>query len=267
MLRVYLFSREMVVKPDGRVGLTDDETAVERAADACADHLREETPGLFDAMRDHSSGVASAAADGDGVPGSPLDDDDAVEHFGEFVRAQYDDDWFGSLGERGSEQGLTWAAFRTATRRFAELLALESFARFQTAEAAFREARGRQSDGETAVEEAEEALQYRNEMGGVQGEESFESLVDDAREAYSDAQHHLESGAAAMRRAYALRTASACYREEYDVEADELAFVSLADDADWEYRELRHGRDRLANRLARLENDVTGLVDHPRYRR
>ncbi|SEV90126.1 hypothetical protein [Halobacterium jilantaiense] len=257
----------MVVKPDGRVGLTDDETAVERAADACSEHLSEETPELFDAMREHSSGVASAVADSDGVPGAALDDEDAVAHLREFVRAQYDDDWFGTLGEHGSEQGLTWAAFRTAARRFGELLALQSFARFHTAEAAFREARGRRSDGETAVEEAEEALQYRNEMGGVQGEESFESLVDDAREAYTAAQNHLESGAAAMRRAHALRTASACYREEYDVESDELAFVSLDDDLDWEYRELRHGRDRLANRLSRLESDVGDLVDHPRYGR
>ena len=256
----------MVVKPDGRVGLTDDQTAVGRAADACAERLAEETPALFDAMREHSAGVSTAVADGDGVPGVALDDDEAVEHFREFVRAQYDEDWFGALGERGSDQGSTWAAFRTATRRFAELLALESFARFQAAEESFREARSRRSDGETAVEEAGEALKYRNELGGVQGEESFEALVDDAREAVREGKRQLESGEAAMRRAYALRTASACYREEYEVEPDELAFVSLADDLDWEFRELRHGRDRLANRVGRLENDVGDLIDHPRYR-
>ena len=257
----------MVVKPEEPVGVADDETAVERAADACAERLAEDTPALFDALREHSAGVSSAVADGEGVPGSALGDDDAVEHFREFVRAQYDEGWFGTLGEHGSEQGLTWAAFRTAARRFSELLALECFAHFQRAEAAFRDARSRRSDGETAVEEAREALKYRNEMGGVQGEESFEALVDDAREALGDARERLESGEVAMRRAYALREAAACYRSEYDVDADELVFVSLADDLDWEFREARHGRDRLANRVGRLGDDGDDLVDHPRYRR
>jgi hypothetical protein len=257
----------MVVKPDGRVGLTGDQTAVERAADACGKRLTEETPELFDAMREHSAGVSRAVADGEVVPGASLTDEEAVEHFSEFVRAQYDADWFGTLGERGSERGATWAAFRTATRRFAELLALEAFARFQIAEEAFQDARGRRSDGETAAEEAEESLKYRNELGGVQGEESFEGLVDDARNALRDAQDRLESGEAAMRRAFALRAASACYREEYDTAPDELEFVSLAADLDWEFRELRHGRDRLANRVGRLESGVAELVDHPRYQR
>jgi|AntRauMinimDraft_4_1070384.scaffolds.fasta_scaffold00194_30 hypothetical protein len=257
----------MVVKPDERVGLADDETAVSRAADACAEALSEETPALFDVLREHSADVSRAVADGEDVPGAALDDEDAVEHFHEFVRAQYDDEWFRTLGEHGSEQGSTWAAFRTATRRFAELLLLESFARFQTAEAAFREARGHRSDGETAAEEARESLKYRNEMGGVQSEESFEGLVDDARDALREAQARLKSGEAAMRRAFALRVASACYREEYDVESEELAFVSLADDLDWEFRELRHGHDRLANRVGHLERDVGDHVDHPRYRR
>lgn len=257
----------MVVKPDSRVAVTDDGTVVRRAADACGERLGEETPDLFDAMREHTAGVSSAVADGEAVPGAALDDEEAVGYFREFVRAQYDADWFGTLGERGSEQGLTWAAFRTAARRFSELLALESFARFQTAESAFREARSGRNDGETAVEEAEEALKYRNELGGVQGEESFEGLVDDARDALRAAQEKLTTGDAALRRAYALRTAAACYREEYDVETEELEFVSLATDLDWEYRELRHGSDRLANRLGRLESDVDDLVDHPRYRR
>jgi len=257
----------MVVKPEERVGLGDDETAVERAADACGERLTEETPALFDAMREHSAGVSAAVADGEAVPGAALDDETAVEHFREFVRAQYDDEWFGTLSERGSERGLTWAAFRTATRRFSELLLLEAFARFQTAETAFREARGLRSDGETAVEEARESLKYRNEMGGVQSEESFEGLVDDARDALRAAESRLESGAAAKRRAVALRTAAACYRGEYDIEEDELAFVSLADDLDWEFRELRHGHDRLANRVGHLASGVGDLVDHPRYRR
>jgi len=256
----------MVVKPDGRVGLTDDETTVRRAADACAERLTEETPGLFDVLREHSAGVSTAVADGEGVPGSALDSEDAVEHFRAFVRAQYDDDWFSELSADGSERGVTWATFRTATRRFAELLTLESFARFQSAESAFREARGRRNDGETAVEEARQALQYRNELGGVQGEESFEGLVDGAREALGGARDRLESGETAARRAHALRTAADCYREQYDVDGVDLEFVSLAADLDWEFRELRHGRDRLANRLDRLASDVDELVDHPRYR-
>jgi hypothetical protein len=257
----------MVVTPDARVGLADEQEAVERASEACAEALSEASPALFDAMREHSADVSTAVGDGEDVPGATLDDDSAVEHFREFVRAQYDDDWFGALGERGSDLELRWAEFRATTRRFGELLALEAFARFQTAEIEFREARSRRRDGETAVEEAESALQYENEMGGVQGEESYEGLVDDAREALQQANSSLEEGEAAMRRAFALRTASACYREEYDVESDELEFVSLDGDADWEFRELRHGRDRLANRLRRLENDVEDLVDHPRYRR
>lgn len=257
----------MVLTPDGRVGLEDEREAVERASEACAEALSAESPALFDAMREHSAGVSTAVGDGEDVPGAALDDEAAVEHFREFVRAQYDDEWFGTLGDRGSGLELRWAEFRTATRRFAELLALEAFARYQTARAEFREARSRRRDGETAVEEAESALQYENEMGGVQGEESFEGLVDDAREALQQANSSLESGEAAMRRAFALRTASGCYREEYDVASDELEFVSLDADADWEFRELRHGRDRLANRLRRLESDVDDLVDHPRYRR
>jgi hypothetical protein len=256
----------MVVTPDERVGLTDDRQATERAVEACTEQLSEETPELFDALRAHTSDVAAAVADADGVPGADLGSDEAVEHFREFVRAQYDESWFESLGKRGGDLGLTWATFRTGMRRFAELLSLEAFVQFHEAGAQFQEARGRRSDAETAVEEAESALQYRNEMGGVQGEESFDALVDDARAAVRDARECLVAGEAAMRRAYAFRAAAQRCRAEYDVDDEALSFVSLDDgDADWEFRELRHGRDRLANRLNRVESDVDELRDHPRY--
>jgi len=256
----------MVVTPDERVALTDDRQAAERAVEACTEQLSAETPELFDALRGHASDVAAAVADGDGVPGADLGGDEAVEHFRAFVEAQYDESWFRSVGERGGDLGLTWETFRTAMRRYAELLSLEAFVQFHEAGARFQDARVRRRDAETAVEEAESALQYRNELGGVQGEESFDALVDDAVAAVDDARERLEAGEAAMRRAYAFRTAAGCCRREYDHSASSLSFVSLdADEADWEFRELRHGRDRLANRLARVAEDVDELRDHPRY--
>ena len=256
----------MVVKPDKRVALTDDREAVERAVEACTRQLGEDTPALFEALREQASGVASAVAAADDVPGADLDDEEALDHFRAFVRAQYDESWFRSMSERGGDLDLTWATFRTAMRRFAELLSLESFVQFHEAGSQFQLARSHHRDADNAVEEAEEALQYRNEMGGVQGEESFDALVDEAQTAVRDAQESLEAGAAAMRRAHAFRTAAERCRAEYDVEGTELSFVSLSDsDTDWEFSERRHARDRLANRLDRVAGAVDRLLDHPRY--
>lgn len=256
----------MVVKPDERVALDDDRETAERAVEACTHRLSEETPELFDTLRTQASRVASAVTDAEDVPGADLGDDEALEHFREFVRAQYDESWFRSVSEQGGDLGLTLATFQTAMRRFAELLSLEAFVQFHEAAAQFQSARSHHRDADNAVEEAESALQYRNEMGGVQGEESFEALVDEAQAAVRDARERLEAGEVAMRRAHAFWTAAERCRAEYDVEETELSFVALDDsDTAWEFSEQRHARDRLANRLDRVAGEVDRLLDHPRY--
>jgi len=236
-------------------GAYDHEAHVAERVDA-VETVSEE---LLEHHRDRVDALAAEFREDD-VPGDELADGDDADSLREHVAACCADDVFSGLNDAGEASALTWQEFRRGVRALTELLYLRAFRRYRAARNEFSLVERQRRESEDALADVESALQFDGD-DGLPGEESLPEAVARAEDAVSDAEEHVEEAEEAVADTHFFYALASAYRDEYDFDAAELEGVSLADDTDWYFQDLRHERDRLSTRVDWLRRDYERLAE------
>ncbi|MCG1002563.1 MULTISPECIES: hypothetical protein [Halobacterium] len=213
-------------------------------------------------LEDHRDEVGALTADfhDDGAPGDALADADDADVLRAYVTDYCAEHVFPRLNDAGERADLTWQEFRRGVRALTELLYLRAFQRYRAARNEFAKVQRQRREGKDALADVESALEFDGE-DGLSTEESLPDAVSRAEAAVADAEEHAEEAAAAVADTHFFYAQASAYRDEYDFDAAELDGVSLADDTDWYFQDLRHERDRLATRVDWLRRDFEKLAE------
>jgi hypothetical protein len=246
--------------PESTITLTGPYDGLDASLDSCTTELRELSPQIQDACSDHTDSILSEILGDDSVaPGSTIADDGDVSALRNFITKQHTEYWFADLNGRGSDLEIGWDAFKSAVRLYSESVYLRAFEAYKTANEHFSEIERTRREAEDFFEDIETRLQRDNPAPATEEEPPLQSLVSDAHELVADGSQLLESAKTDVVKAHAYYAIGECYRDEYEIDADSLGYVSLADDADWHLEDLRHRRDRADTRIRWIKTDFSKL--------
>jgi|GEM_PF-1650851 len=246
--------------PESTLTLTGPYDGLDTSLDSCTTELEEQSPQLREACSNHTESILSKILGDDSVaPGSDIADNADVSALRRFITKQHTEYWFADLNGRGSDLDIGWDVFKSAVRLYSESVYLQAFEAYKSASESFSEIERTRREAETLLKDIETRLQRDNQEPATEEEATLQSLVSEAHSLVSGGAELLESAKTAVVESHAYYTVAECYRDEYEIDAGSLSYVSLADDVDWHFEDLRHRRDRAETRIRWIQTDLSKL--------